>query len=170
MIFVTVGTHEQPFNRLIQEVDRLIETGQIKEIVMMQIGYSTYIPKHSKFVRFMSFNEIEKAIEESTVVITHGGPASFLKVLSKGKKPVVVPRQTRYDEHVNDHQLEFAQQLVDKKFNIDVVVDISELNEKIQLVGKNKMEYTSNTEYFVSSLINITKNLLDKKNKSNIKG
>lgn len=170
MIFVTVGTHEQPFNRLIQEVDRLIETGQIKEIVMMQIGYSTYIPKHSKSVRFMSFNEIEKAIEESTVVITHGGPASFLKVLSKGKKPVVVPRQTRYDEHVNDHQLEFAQQLVDKKFNIDVVVDISELNEKVQSVGKNKMEYTSNTEYFVSSLINITKNLLDKKNKSNIKG
>lgn len=74
-----------------------------------------------------------------------------------------MPRQTRYDEHINDHQLEFAQQLVDKKFNIDVVVDISELNEKIQLVGKNKMEYTSNTEYFVSSLINITKNLLGKK-------
>lgn len=170
MIFVTVGTHEQPFNRLIQEVDRLIETGQIKETVLMQIGYSTYIPKHSKFVRFMSFNEIEKAIEESTVVITHGGPASFLKVLSKGKKPVVVPRQTRYDEHVNDHQLEFAQQLLDKKFNIDIVVNISELNEKVQAVGKNKMEYTSNTESFVSSLINITKNLLDKKNKSNIRG
>lgn len=45
MIFVTVGTHEQPFNRLIQEVDHLVETGVIKEEVFIQTGYSTYEPK-----------------------------------------------------------------------------------------------------------------------------
>lgn len=30
MIFVTVGTHEQPFNRLIQKVDELVSDGKIK--------------------------------------------------------------------------------------------------------------------------------------------
>ncbi len=44
MIFVTVGTHEQPFNRLIKEVDRLVETGIIKDEVFIQTGYSTYEP------------------------------------------------------------------------------------------------------------------------------
>lgn len=35
MIFVTVGTHEQPFNRLIKEVDRLVADGKIKEKVVI---------------------------------------------------------------------------------------------------------------------------------------
>ena len=38
MIFVTVGTHEQPFNRLIQEVDRLKRENIIKDEVQMQTG------------------------------------------------------------------------------------------------------------------------------------
>ena len=41
MIFVTVGTHEQPFNRLIEDVDNLCETGVINEPVIMQTGFST---------------------------------------------------------------------------------------------------------------------------------
>ena len=48
MIFVTVGTHEQPFNRLIRKIDELKRDGIIKEEVIMQIGYSTYEPKYCK--------------------------------------------------------------------------------------------------------------------------
>ncbi len=36
MIFVTVGTHEQPFNRLIQKVDELKHDGIIKDDVIIQ--------------------------------------------------------------------------------------------------------------------------------------
>ena len=36
MIFVTVGTHEQPFNRLIQKVDELKRDGIIKDDVIIQ--------------------------------------------------------------------------------------------------------------------------------------
>lgn len=42
MIFVTVGTHEQPFNRLVQEIDNLKRDGVITEDVIIQTGYSTY--------------------------------------------------------------------------------------------------------------------------------
>lgn len=42
MIFVTVGTHEQQFNRLIEEIDRLKGNGIIKDEVIMQTGYCTY--------------------------------------------------------------------------------------------------------------------------------
>lgn len=46
MIFVTVGTHEQQFNRLITCVDEMKENGLIKEEVMIQTGFSTYIQNH----------------------------------------------------------------------------------------------------------------------------
>lgn len=46
MIFVTVGTHEQPFNRLIEKMDELVESGKIKEKVVVQYGFSTYEAKH----------------------------------------------------------------------------------------------------------------------------
>ena len=51
MIFVTVGTHEDPFDRLIKYVDTLVETGVIQEEVYIQSGYSTYTPKHCKYKR-----------------------------------------------------------------------------------------------------------------------
>ena len=41
MIFVTVGTHEQPFNRLIQKVDELKRDGIIKDDVIIQTGFCT---------------------------------------------------------------------------------------------------------------------------------
>ena len=44
MIFVTVGTHEQPFNRLVKAIDKLKKDGVITEDVIMQTGYSTYEP------------------------------------------------------------------------------------------------------------------------------
>lgn len=46
MIFVTVGTHEQPFNRLVEYMDRLKENKIIEEDVIIQIGYSTYEPQY----------------------------------------------------------------------------------------------------------------------------
>ena len=48
MIFVTVGTHEQQFNRLIEYVDRL----NLDEDVFIQTGYSTYIPKNCRWNDF----------------------------------------------------------------------------------------------------------------------
>ena len=41
MIFVTVGTHEQPFNRLIQKVDELKRDG-----VMCHAYFQHYNPMH----------------------------------------------------------------------------------------------------------------------------
>ena len=49
MIFVTVGTHEQPFNRLVEYIDQLKENGTISEEVIIQTGFSTYEPKHCRW-------------------------------------------------------------------------------------------------------------------------
>lgn len=52
MIFVTVGTHEQQFDRLIKEIDRLKESRLISEEIFMQTGFCNYIPKACDFEQF----------------------------------------------------------------------------------------------------------------------
>ena len=71
MIFVTVGTHEQPFNRLIEEIDRLKQEGVITDEVQMQTGYCTYEPKCCKWEAFFPYKKMQELImdENRTVVI-----------------------------------------------------------------------------------------------------
>ena len=38
MIFVTVGTHVQPFDRLIRKVDELKRDGNIQEEIIMNVA------------------------------------------------------------------------------------------------------------------------------------
>ena len=108
MIFVTVGTHEQPFNRLIECVDDLKKNGIINEEVVMQTGYSTYEPKYCRWQKLFSYQEMLKLVGEARIVITHGGPSSFIMPLQIGKTPIVVPRRHEFNEHVNDHQVSFS--------------------------------------------------------------
>jgi len=129
MIFVTVGTHEQPFNRLIQEVDRLVETGAIKEEVFIQTGYSTYDPKFCQWSRLISFDQMSEFMQKADIIITHGGPATFMSAIANGKKPIVVPRQEKFGEHVNDHQIDFCEKVNLRFNNIYLVNNINELRK-----------------------------------------
>ena len=100
MIFVTVGTHEQPFNRLIQKVDKLKRDGVIKDDVIIQTGFSTYEPKYCQWSKLIPYQQMVKNVADARIVITHGGPASFIMPLQIGKTPIVVPRQHQYNEHM----------------------------------------------------------------------
>lgn len=131
MIFVTVGTHEQPFNRLIEYIDNLKRDGVIHEDVIMQTGFSTYEPRHSKWSQFLSYKEMVQNVSDAHIVITHGGPSSFLMPLQIGKTPIVVPRQHQFGEHVNDHQVEFVVAAAKRMGTILVITDIIQLKNTI---------------------------------------
>ena len=64
MIFLTVGTHEQPFDRLIKAIDEFVEEGVIQQVVFMQIGYATYFPKNCEWKKFISPQEMTEFIEK----------------------------------------------------------------------------------------------------------
>ena len=85
MIFVTVGTHEQPFNRLIQKIDELKKDGIINEDVIIQTGFSTYEPKYCQWSKLIPYQQMVKNVADARIVITHGGPASFIMPLQIGK-------------------------------------------------------------------------------------
>lgn len=136
MIFVTVGTHEQQFDRLIRAVDALKGKSRIEDEVVIQTGFSSYEPKYCKWSRMLSWREMNKNMEDARIVITHGGPASFLAPLQIGKIPIVVPRQKQYDEHVNNHQVEFCKAVEKRMRNIIVIEDVGSLTETIQNYGE----------------------------------
>ena len=159
MIFVTVGTHEQPFNRLIKKGDELKRDGVIQEDVIMQTGFSTYEPKYCEWSKLIPYQQMIKNVEDARIVITHGGPASFIMPLQIGKVPIVVPRQHKFDEHVNDHQVEFSRNVAERMGTIIPVEDIEKLEEVItdydQIVAGMRHGISSNNEKFCSELENI---------------
>lgn len=152
MIFVTVGTHEQPFDRLVEYIDGLKETGIISEDVVIQTGFSTYEPKYCRWQKLFPYKEMVKMVEDARIVITHGGPSSFIMPLQIGKIPVVVPRQKQYEEHVNDHQLVFAKALAERQGNLLVVEDIRELKDILldysEIVASIPTDMKSNNQKF----------------------
>jgi len=152
MIFVTVGTHEQPFDRLIWAMDDLVQRGVVTEEVIIQTGYSTYEPRDCKWQKLFGYGEMEDLVRRARIVITHGGPASFISALQVGKIPVVVPRKTEFNEHVNDHQVAFAREVAQRRGNILVVEDIEQLEDVLvnyeQTVSRLSAGDFSNNEAF----------------------
>ena len=163
MIFVTVGTHEQPFNRLVEYMDRLKENGIITEDVIIQTGFSTYEPKFCQWQKLFPYREMVRLVQEARIVITHGGPSSFIMPLQIGKIPVVVPRQKQYDEHVNDHQLTFAKALAERQGNLLVVEDIRDLQDILvhysQKIASIPADMKSNNSKFNEALQKIVEEL-----------
>lgn len=156
MIFVTVGTHEQSFGRLIRKIDDLKGNGTIKDKVIIQKGYTDYEPKHCESYKLISYENMKKYINDAKIIITHGGPASFIAPLSIGKIPIVVPRKKEFNEHVNNHQVEFVKQVVARDNSIVPVYDIGDLKDRIvnynKIVSIIKENYKSNNKDFCKNL------------------
>ncbi len=165
MVFVTVGTHEQPFNRLIQKIDQLKKDGIIEDDVFIQTGFSTYEPKYCQWSKLIAYQDMIQYVEDARIVITHGGPASFIMPLQIGKIPIVVPRQKRFGEHVNDHQIEFVRNVVERMGtvicveNIEMLGDIINNYDKFADGMKNRMN--SNNVRFNSAIEKLVKHLFE---------
>ncbi|MDR9854413.1 glycosyltransferase [Paenibacillus sp. VCA1] len=166
MIFVTVGTHEQQFNRLLSEVDRLKQEGLIRTNVVMQSGYSDYVPAACEHYRMMAPKQMEQHMKAADIVITHGGPGSIFGALKEFKIPIVVPRRVDFKEHVDMHQVEFTKHL-HLKGQILPVYEIHELENNILQYEDRVRELKSgfqgreNRKAFVQELKSIVNRLLE---------
>ncbi len=150
MIFVTVGTHEQSFNRLVEYMDKWAENHDEK--VVIQTGFSTYEPKFATWQKLYPFQQMNKNMSDARIIITHGGPSSFIAPLQKGKIPIVVPRRKEFDEHVNDHQLTFCRMIDERMKNSILVEDEHDLGNVIEkydsiVAGMNVGQNSNNAKF-----------------------
>lgn len=142
MIFVTVGTGEQQFDRLVKEVDRLKLEAIIEDDIFIQTGYCSYVPKACEHAKLISYDEMVKKTKDATIIITHGGPGSIMLALSLWKVPIVVPREKIYDEVVDNHQVYFTKKLRQEN-KVLAVYNINDLKEYIL----NYSSYTKDITY-----------------------
>lgn len=132
MIFVTTGSRKFKFDRLIKELDRLVENGTITEPVFAQIAETEYLPKHFEYKRYLSPEEFSEYQDKADLIITHAGTGALVGALKKGKQVIAVPRLKRFNEHSDDHQLQIAQALKEEGY-LRVVLNIKNLGKAVKL-------------------------------------
>ena len=90
----------------------------------------------SKWSKLYPYSKMVELVEQARIVITHGGPSSFIMPLQIGKIPIVVPRKKEFDEHVNDHQVDFAKAVAERQGNIIVVEDVHKVADTLENYDK----------------------------------
>jgi UDP-N-acetylglucosamine transferase subunit ALG13 len=116
LIFATVGTHHQPFERLVRAAI-VIAAG--RELVV-QHGHTPRLPsgRSVRWQRWLAPAEMQELMSEASLVITHAGVATIVDALRAGQRPLVMARRRHLGEHVDDHQL----QIVDALAAMDLIV------------------------------------------------
>jgi UDP-N-acetylglucosamine transferase subunit ALG13 len=109
--FVSLGNALQPFARLLEAIDRLAP--RLPQPVIVQHGHTPFHNGACRPVPFLGMNEFIGHIHDADLLIMHAGAGSIMHAVEAGKVPVVMPRRAAFGEHVNDHQVEFAQALAD---------------------------------------------------------
>lgn len=131
MIFVCVGSRPYQFNRLFEELDRLVGTGRVRGEVFAQIGASTYEPRNFAFEHFMDPDAFRARMAEADIVISHGASGSIMGALNAGKKVIAVARLAKYGEHINDHQVGINETLAAEGLVL-AVREMDELGDAIE--------------------------------------
>lgn len=139
LIFVCVGSRPYQFNRLIEELDRLVGAGHVKDSLFAQIGASTYEPKNFRFEHFMDPDAFSAKIAEADIVISHGASGSIMGALNAGKRVIAVSRLAKYGEHINDHQVGINETLASEGLVL-AVREMDKLGDAIEAMEDGSVE------------------------------
>lgn len=174
MIFVSLGTQDKPFNRIIDYVISLKEN--LKELqsekIIIQLGQTKLLKSDNERIKnleniiiydMLKPEKMKNIIKDSDIIITHAGVGTIMECLEMDKEIIVVPRKVENLEHVNNHQEEIAFEMEKKGF-LTKVDTYEELENKISMLLKdkytnednknmNKKKYISNNEKFNDNLI-----------------
>ena len=107
MILVTLGTQDKQFYRILEALEDKLDKHLIDDEVIVQAGCSAdFKSKHMKIFDLIPMDEFDEMIKKCDLLITHGGVGSIITGLKNNKKVIAAARLSKYNEHVNDHQLQ----------------------------------------------------------------
>jgi UDP-N-acetylglucosamine transferase subunit ALG13 len=130
VIFVTVGTHPQPFARLLEGLRPLAALDDL----VVQHGCAPAPVEAAEAVPYLSASEVAGYIGDARAVVMHAGVGSFVVASRLGHVPIVVPRLRRYGEHVDDHQAQLASAL-EREGKAVAVWDVEELPSALTMAA-----------------------------------
>lgn len=132
MIFVTLGTQDKNFTRLLKAIENCESLNNEKIIV--QAGYTKYKSKKLEIYNFIEPKQFNQYIKECDLLITHGGVGSIMTGIKNNKKIIAVPRLKKYDEHTNNHQLEIINEFAKDQY----LLKVENLNDLDRIINESK--------------------------------
>ncbi len=167
MILVLLGTQNNSFHRLLEEIEKNIDAGNIKDKVVVQAGFTKYNSNKMEIFDMIPQEELDILIKEADLVITHGGVGSIMSAVKQGKKVIAVPRLKKFDEHVNDHQLE----IINTFKRQGIIIGVNNVDELANALSESKsfeqenLEINSQENKIVQIIDDFIQNDMNKKKK-----
>ena len=163
MIYVSVGTMFLDFPRLILKMDEIARaTG---ERVVVQTGMGKTLPVSCEHFDFRPRDEVLALQREARLVVCHAGIGCVMDALQLKRPLIVVPRRKRFNEHMNDHQLDLAR-AVERRGWGRMVVDVETLPEACAQAPPAYEEYKPARERLLGSIRGMVTDVAEKKNNS----
>lgn len=150
MILILLGTQDNSFHRLLEEVQALIDKKVITEKVIVQAGRTKYESKDMEIHSLMPEEELKEIMKKADLVITHGGVGSIVMALKMEKKVIAVPRLSEFGEHINNHQIQIIETFNSQEFLIGIT-DLKELGNALEKAKEFKpKKFKSETEHMIN--------------------
>ncbi|MCC6795334.1 MAG: hypothetical protein IT366_09470 [Candidatus Hydrogenedentes bacterium] len=160
MIYVTVGTMFLDFPRLIRAMDAIARDSG--EHIVVQTGMGTALPQHCEYFAFKPREEVLEIQRIARVVVCHAGIGCVSDALRMQRPLIVVPRLKRFNEHMNDHQLELARAVESRGWG-RVIHDIVELPEACANPPRAVANYTPASAPLIAEIKAFVENIATRK-------
>jgi beta-1,4-N-acetylglucosaminyltransferase len=152
-IFVTVGTRDEQFTRMLKAVEDLVKKGIIKEKVIIQAGNTKYSSDYFEVFDFCMPEKIDKLILNASYVITQESAGIGTQCLKYKTKFIVMPRDYQYGElpTKSDMKEDLHYKLEELGYT-KVVRNTNELEKAIKNMETLKVEFNFNNSLAISTL------------------
>lgn len=159
MILVTLGTFNIEFPRPLKAIQKAVIEKKVTEKVVVQRGHTNFDSDYLEVVQFFTPAELDKLYDEARLVVAHSGIGSVLSGVRKGKKLIVVPRLKKYNEHIDDHQLDLLHEF--DKSNYIIAWNENESFEEVLAKAENFVPkpFISTKDKLVNALIDYIENI-----------
>lgn len=148
-IVVTLGTMQNyGFRRAVEAILRVVDQlPEPPDEILWQTGCTNLSGLSVKGRVGVPSTELTTAIGEADLVIAHAGVGSALSAFARGRTPILLPRQARHDEHIDDHQLMIARHLAERGLAISRDPQDLSIGDFHQAMGSKVIEAHSSRAF-----------------------
>ena len=130
---VTLGTFKDiGFRRLVVKMQEILPP---EAEVLWQTGDTDVSDLGIDGRHAIPERELIDAMAEADVVVAHAGVGTALAALQVGRCPILVPRRLAHGEHVDDHQIQIADELDRRGLALSIDADALTLDDLVRAAG-----------------------------------
>lgn len=159
MILATVGCSNYNFDRLFEALDALCISHVIDgEQLVAQTGNLDYEVRNYRHFKYTTNEQMANFIDQAEIIICHAGTGTVIGALEKGKKVIIFPRLKKFNEHLNDHQMDLYRSFTQAGFVMGATnrEELADCLQKADTFVPRK--FVSNQPNFFSLIENLIEN------------